>query len=224
MNMYGIFCLIKFGRKEHLEALRDKGQVRFGLLANFQTSTEKERGDKFETAVNILNGQFTKVECNHPELGRHTFKVAANTLGTIIHFLNEPYYCFSSYALTSDCFGEYDTYVIDNKMLGFGDHALVIFEPVLFLDRIKRNLTDKKIEFGYKRTDYRNYKIEGDIDTNLFSKTDELSHQHEHRILIKMDSVDKAIFVEIGSIRDWCFLSSTDELIKTEFKARRHVG
>jgi hypothetical protein len=197
--------------------------MRFGLLTDFQSSTERERGDKFETAVNIVNGQFTKIECDHPELGRHTFKVAVNTIGTITHFTDEPHYCFSSYALTSDCFKDQDTHVIDNKMLEFGDHALIISEPILFLDRVKSYLTDKKLKFGYKRTDYKNYKVEGDIDTNLCSKTDELVHQCEHRILIKKDSVDKALFVEIGSIRDWCFLSRADELIRTEFKAKRHV-
>ena len=222
--MNSIFCLIKFGQKEHLESLCSKGQMKFSLLTDFQTSTERERGDKFETAVNIVNGQFTKVECDHPDLGRHTFKLATNTLGTITHFTEEPHYCYSSYALTSDCFRDQDTHSIDSKMLGFGDHALVIFEPILFLDRVKSCLTDKKVKFGYRRTEYKNYKVEGEIDTDLFSKTDELAHQYEHRILIKKDSVDKAIFAEIGSIKDWCFISKADELIQTEFKAKRHLG
>ena len=213
--------MIKFGKKEHLELLRDKGQMRFGLLTDFQASTEKERGDKFETAVNIVNGQFTKIECDHPVLGRHTFKIAVNTLGTITNFTNEPHYCFSSYALTSDCFKDHDNHFIDNKMLEFGDHALVISEPIIFLDTVKNCLTGKKLKFGYKRTDYKNYKTEGDIDTDLFTKTDELDYQHEHRILIKKDSTNKEIFVEIGSIQDWCFLSRADELIRTEF---RHMG
>ncbi|MFV8346056.1 hypothetical protein [Flavobacterium sp. ZB4P13] len=77
--MNNLFCLIKFGRKENLEKLIEKGQMRFGAIVDFQKSTEKERGDKFEGAINITNEQFSKIECDHPDLGKFTFQPIANS-------------------------------------------------------------------------------------------------------------------------------------------------
>jgi len=195
--------------------------MRFGAIDDFAKSTEKERGDKFEGALNIVNGQFSKIECSHPDLGIHTFTPVPNTLGTIINFTDDPYYSFSSYALTSDCFNDNDIHRIDERMKDFGKYALVIHEPILFLNQVKKHLNDLKINFGYKLTNYKDYKQEGTFDTDLFSKTSDLQHQFEHRILIKTDQKEKEVFQEIGSMKDFCFLSRTDEMLQTEFKAKR---
>lgn len=76
-------------------------------------------------------------------------------------------------------------------------------------------------DFAYELTDYKDYKQEGTLDTNLFSKTSDLQHQFEHRILVRTDKKEKEIFHEIGSIKDFCFLSRTDEILQTEFIAKR---
>lgn len=219
--MTKIFCLIKFGEKEHLESLQHKGRIRFGAIETFAQSKEEERGDKFEGALNIVNGQFSKIEYNHPVVGTGTLIPAPNTLGSIINFTDDPYYCFSSYALTSDCFKETDNHKIDSRMIKLGPYALVIKEPILFLEKVRKNLTDLNLNFSYKLVEYRNYKQEGTIDTNLFSKANDLQHQFEHRILIRTDKKEKEIFHDIGSIKDFCFLSRADEMLQTEFTARR---
>lgn len=219
--MNNIFCLIKFGQKEHLENLMTNGKMRFGAIDEFSQSKEKERGDKFEGAINIENGQFSKIEFNHPDIGRGSFTPAPNTLGTIIHFTDDPYYCFSSYALTSECFVDTDSHKIDGRMSEFGEYALVIKEPIIFLEQVKKKLKDLNLKFAYKLTEYKDYKQEGAFAINLFSKTDDLQHQFEHRILIQSEKREKEIFLEIGSIKDFCFLSRTDEMLQTEFNAKR---
>ncbi len=220
-QMTKIFWLIKFGEKEHLESLMHNGQMRFGAIDVFAQSTEKERGDKFEGAFNIINGQFSKIEYNHPDLGRGSFTPVPNTHGTIINFTDDPYYCFSSYALSSDCFNGTNDHKIDERMMEFGEYALIIKEPNHFLDQVKRKLTELNLTFDSKLTTYRDLEQEGTLDANLFSKTQDLEHQFEHRILIKSEQKQKAIFLEIGSIKDFCFLSRTDEMLQTEFKAKR---
>lgn len=221
--MHDYFCLIKFGEKEHLENLMSKGQMRFGALQAFEQSTEDERGDKFEGALNIVNGQFTKIECDHPTLGKHTFTPVKNSMGRLMQFAPNCFYCFSSYALTAECFKEGDEHVIDEKMHAFGDYALVITEPILFFDRVKSVLDQMNLKSGFSLVSYKNYEEEGDFDTTLFSKTDALSHQCEHRILVKNEIKQDAFFIEIGSIKDFSFLSTASDIIKTEFKANRQT-
>jgi len=219
--MKNIFCLIKFGKKEHLENLMTNGQMRFGAINAFAQSNEKERGDKFEGALNIDNGQFSKIEFKHPDKGKGSFTPVPNTLGSIIHFTDAPYYCFSSYALTSECFMDTDNHKVDQRMSEFGEYALVIEEPIFFLEQVKIKLKDLNLKFAYKLTKYNNYKQEGAFVVSLFSKTDDLQHQFEHRILIQSEKRENEIFLEIGSIADFCFLSRTDELLQTKFNAKR---
>jgi hypothetical protein len=219
--MNNIFCLVKFGQKVHLENLMNNGQMRFGAIDTFAQSKEKERGDKFEGALNMVNGQFLKIEYNNPDIGRGSFTPFPNTLGTIIHFTDNPYYCFSSYALTSGCFEDTDNHKIDERMSEFGEYALVIKEPIIFFEQVKKKLADLNLKFAYKLIEYKDYKQEGNFVVTLFSKTDDLQHQFEHRILIQSEKTEKEIFLEIGSIADFCFLSRTDEMLQTEFNAKR---
>lgn len=219
--MNNLFCLIKFGRKENLEKLIEKGQLRFGAIVDFQKSTEKERGDKFEGVINITNTQFSKIECDHPDLGKFTFQPMTSKLFSITKYTNDSFYSFSSYALTSDSFNETDVHKIDKKMTEFGDYAVVIREPILFLNEVKCKLTEMNIKFGYQLTDYEDYKQEGKFETSLFSKTMDLQHQFEHRILIHPEQSEKEFFIEIGSIKEFCFLLKTEEILNTEFKVER---
>lgn len=216
-----LFCLIKFGRKEHLEKLIENGQIRFGAINDFQKSTEKERGDKFEGVINITNQYFTKIECEIPNFRKFTFQPMPNKLFSITKYTNDSFYSFSSYALTSDIFKETDVHKIDERMTEFGDYALVIREPILFLNEVKRKLTDMDQKWGYQLVDYKDYKKEGTIETDLFSKTFDLQHQSEHRILINSEQNGKEIFIEIGSIKEFCFLIKAEEILNTEFKANR---
>lgn len=221
--MNNLFCLIKFGRKENLERLIEKGEMRFGAIVDFQTSTEKERGDKFEGAINIINEQFSKIECDHPDLGKFSFRPINNSLGTIINFTNDLFYSFSSYALTSDSFKEVDIHIIDERMAEFGDYALVINEPFLFLNQVRQKLTEMKKKWGCQLVDYKDYKKRGTIETDIFSKTFDLKHQFEHRILIYSEQNEKEIFIEIGSIDKLCFLIKTEEILNTEFKSYKQL-
>jgi hypothetical protein len=219
--MTKVIGLIKFGKKEHLESLWHNGQMRFGAIDVFAQSTEKERGDKFEGAFNIENGQFSKLEYNHAVFGKGSFTPAPNTNGTIINFTDDPYFCFSSYALTSNCFKETDVHKIDERMMEFGEYALAIKEPNLFFDQVRSKLTELDLTFGGKLASYMDFKKEGTIDSNVFSKTKDLQHQFEHRILIKTEQKQKEIFLEIGSIQDYCILLRTEVMLQTEFRVKQ---
>ncbi len=219
--MADYFCLIKFGQKEHLVNLMERGQMRFGALSAFELSTEEERGDKFEGAINIVNGQFTKIECDHPTLGKYTFTPVPNSMGRLMQFAPDTFFCFSSYAITPKCFHETDLHKISEKMLAFGDYALVITEPILFFDKVKHILTQMNLDFAFSLVDYENFEAEGDFNTSLLSKTDTLSHQYEHRILVKNNIAESGFFIEVGSLKDFSFLSSAKDIIDTKFEANR---
>jgi hypothetical protein len=219
--MNHLFCLIKFGKREHIQNLLDLGQMRFGAISDFAKSNEIERGDQFEGSSKIVNARFSKIEYVHPELGNGIFIPVLNKLGRIINYTGSLNYCFSSYAITSNSFLEVDNHKIDKRMIEFGEYALIIKEPNIFLRKVKEKLRELNYKFSYSLIEYIDFKQEGEIYSNLFFKTSDLKHQQEYRILIQEDISVNEIFIEIGSISEFCILSPTVELIETNFTAIR---
>lgn len=215
-----LFSIIKFGSKENLEKLMSKGQMRFGPLKEYRESLEKERGDRFEGAIEIVNEIFTDVKCEHPTLGTFNFKVSQDSLSTYIQTDISPYCVFSSYALTFELFENKNSHKIDERMSEFGDHALLITNPNLFISRAISKLKELNYKSVINLTNYKNLSQRGNIDADIFTKTSDLSHQLELRFLIEAPD-DDAIFIEIGSISDICFISKTRDLLDTEYKAKR---
>jgi hypothetical protein len=218
--MSEIICLIKFGKKQHLEDLINNGILRFSPIKSFRDSEQKEQGDIFEGAFNIINEEFSKIEVKHPTLGNHTFKPVPKRLGRISQYNEDSFCLFSSYAITLDTFNNKDNHTIDHKMLEFGEYALFIKEPYEFLNRIYQELNLLNINFKSNLADYIDLSKRGDIDLSFFNKTDELSHQLEHRILIKSD--DEPKYIQIGSLKEFCDISTATDMIKTKFQAKRN--
>lgn len=217
--MSKVFWLIKFGEKEHLESLMNEGAVYFKRIKDFQGLNEQERGDKHEGAFNIINDEFSKIKCEHPTLGKFTFK-PIKQLGQITHYNDGPFFSFSAYALTSEVFGSRGNHFIDKRLTKFGEFALVIKNPKLFVSKVKKRLDELRFDNRSGLIKYKNVNGRGEIKLDFFSKNVDYEHQSEFRVLTKAKG-DLPFKIKIGSISDMCFLSSSEDMITTEFIAKR---
>lgn len=219
MDNVKLFCFIKFGKKQHMENLLKQGQLHFSPLENFSESDEKERGDSFEGALQIINDQFTEITCDHPELGKHIFKVDSNSLGRIVQYSTAPFCSYSILSVTGASFSDGDTYKLNSSLATFGDHAVLIKEPIEFINRIKAKLISEQVEFGCKLIQYKDYNLRGEIKTDFFHKHISYAHQAEYRFLIKHK---EAIDFNIGSIEEFSSISSALDMTKMIFNAKRN--
>jgi hypothetical protein len=215
-----IFCLVKFGKKIHLEEMFETGKIRFGLITEFMQSSENERGDKFEGVFEIINTGFTEVTCEHPTLGTQTFKLNPDNPARLMQRSLDPHCSFSCYALTYEMFAEIHTHNINERLLEFGDYAIFIKNPKEFINRVHRELSDVGYSGQTNLINYIDYETAGTITPDFFTKSDQFSHQNELRFLFETKE-EKPVFIEIGSISDISVLLPAAELVKNPFVVKR---
>jgi hypothetical protein len=78
-----IFCLIKFGQKEHVEKLLKEGELYFNTVSTYAELDDEERGDANEGAEWINNAQVVKIKVEHPTLGSLELFPATNQLSNL---------------------------------------------------------------------------------------------------------------------------------------------
>lgn len=217
--MSDLFLLVKFGSKKNIDDLLMNGHIRFSPLKSFKKSDNSKREDKLETAFKVINSEFTDVKVSHPSIGTINLKPVPDSLGRITQFNDDDYVSFSSFAITPKSFESKEHYSIDAEMLGFGNTALMIKNPKLFFNRIKKALEILNLNFDYKLVNYIDVDKRGEIDLDFFTKDFNLSYQSEHRILVKNDR-SGPLDIKIGSIEDISDIFDSIDIFKLEFEKR----
>lgn len=191
------FCLIKFGKKHHLESLLEKGELFFNTTTVFNksTNTNTEQGDENEGAKWIKNVQLAEIKVNHPTLGEFKFKSVPNKLSKLTQF-NHNYLTCSFYIITTKDFENTNTLKIDKKMLEFGEYALIINNPKTFIDSLIKTLENKKISYVAQKVEYKDLEGKGEITMNPFVKKNDHLHQKEYRIVLKNQFEPKSLHIK----------------------------
>lgn len=104
--------------------------------------------------------------------------------------------------------------VIEDSMLQFGDHAVVILYPQVFFDRLSK-VIDNKAD-----ADFVNYipNFEFNKEYNCFTKlTERFSYQNEFRILNKNLNLDNNKNIHIGSLNDIAKHLDTTKMREVDF-------
>ena len=214
-----IFCFIKFIKREFADKFLN-GQVYFNMPSSFNDLREKERGDENEGAEWIDNTEIVTVKTEHPTIGSIEFKVVPNSVSKMIQY-NYQYLSFSLYAVTSSLFDKDNSHKIDSRMSEFGDSAIIIEEPYIFLNSIISELKNKNLDYEIKPIIYRDI-TKGRVDLIPFDKKLDHQHQFEFRIIIKnTDNVAKTL--EIGSIEKYSKLVSSQFIIESQWTAKRNI-
>lgn len=191
MSGFRIKGLIKFGKKEHLEALLD-GVIYMNNIDYFRRYEESQpkhlRGDKYECFDYVSQGNKVIIFGEPPLV-----------LNNITMFENRntyPGYLYCLYAIYFD-----SDFTIDGRMLDFGEYGVIIREPLEFINRIREASTKEHLHPNCYAVNYYNEK---EVDGTLtpFLKRDKYSYQKEARIYIYKTNPQDNMVLNIGSIKD----------------------
>jgi hypothetical protein len=195
-------ALVKFGNLEHLESLQTNGEVYMNTLPYFRKIEDDDlRGDPFDSVSEIQRG--TKGTITHPETGA-TFPVTEFTLRL---GPNEPekINLFCMYALRP----EHGTFPVPEDNFRFGNHALVITNVPVFLDKISIYLREHKITGKADLVEYLDNNHVGDVGP--FKKLKKFSYQSEWRLMCKNGS-GTPIKLKIGSLKNISILIESSKI------------
>ena len=197
--------LIKFGKLEHLQQIRDEGLLYLNNLPYFWNIEDEElRGDPFDCAVQVIRGP--KVTMVMPDGNEVT--ICTDYSARIHPSEPERINIFCMYALRPLIEGAFP---IDNKNKRFGDHALILINRDEFIKRFESNLKSKMIVGNAGLVEYVNDQHTGKLAP--FKKFNRFSYQHEWR-LVCYDGPGGPRTISIGSIRDISVILPTDEVNK----------
>jgi len=224
-NLEQIFCLIKFGSSEYNEKLLKEGELYFNtpIKYNELSGSENETGDNNEGAEWIENTQLKKISVEHSTTGELVLTPIPNSLSKIIQY-NYYYLSYSLFVISSRLFENTDKYQIDKKMLDMknANSALMIKEPYKFINCIISEIKKLGLQYEAGIVEYKKLNCEGRIEIRPFDKKIEHQHQVEFRIVIEnKDNLPKKIY--IGSIEDYCIISSSKSMVETIWEAKRKV-
>ena len=219
-----VFCLVKFGKKEHMENLLNWGEVCFTALTLFRDSLEQERGDSFEAAFSLKNVILKEIKCEHPTLGTFYFNTTPDSVSRLIEFNLDPYLNFSAYAISTRIFENNNKHKISEKMIAFGEYAVIIKNPFLFTKGVFDELTAQNLQFKDGAINYHDYSVREKYELSFFDKNDQLKHQEEYRIILKLDSYKERHLIRIGSIKDYSEIVKSKDLIEMIWEAKRELS
>jgi hypothetical protein len=198
----------------------NNGELFFNKTENLNEgiSINDEQRDENEGALWIKNIGLEEVRFKHPTKGEFKFKTDPNDLAKLIQF-NHNYLTCSFYIITTKDFEKSNILKIDERMLKFGSHALIIKNPKILLDNIKKVLKEKDIGFNARKVEYRNLKEEGEIKMNPFIKKIEHNHQKEYRIILK--NYNEPLILKIDKIDSNGILVTSQYLVESKWEAVR---
>lgn len=215
-----IFCLLKFHRKDIIERLVSKGELYFSPPDIYNDDKNVGRGDEFEGAEWVDNSQIVKIEVENPEIGAFTFIPKPNALSKIIQY-HRNYLSYSLMAITPSSFKQGNPFRIEDKMLEFGDSAVIIEDPYRFFRAIGAKLKEANVRYSIGPIEYIDLKSEGRKDLTPFHKREDHAYQMEYRVIIESKDGIPKIF-NIGSIEDYCKVTTSKNIIETMWKAKKH--
>lgn len=215
-----VFCIIKFGKKEHLEKLLDQGELCFNPteLYNSIEQINPEKGDSYEGAEWVENIFIKEVNFKHPKLGRLRFKTDTRHPFKFIQY-DHNYLSCSFYIITARDFKRIDILKLDRKMLEFGSHAVIIKEPDRFLTKLKYTLDETDYSYRTNRVEYKDLSVIGRHAMNPFIKKKEHQYQKEFRVIIKDELHRK--YLKLGSLNDCAELVSSKSLVEAKWEVIR---
>ena len=210
------FFLLKFGQKEHLDLLLNKGQLFFSSLERFRDMDGSEEiKDLNEGVSKVKDATGGVLHVKDPETGE-LVKLGVITSGkTRWHNSNtESVRIFCTYMHKIDIkdfpnpMKSLPTDLAEN--MGY-DHCLIITNPRGFILKVRKYLTDQGIDFMDAPVEYVDKeKFEGELLPH--HKDLRYSHQNEFRIGAVMPHADDTCQIEIGSLQGMGGIIQTNEV------------
>lgn len=216
MTKSRIHYLLKVGRREHIEDLRNHGIVYMNSINFFRELEEDEQRSDIQEGIERIE-QITWIKLikdgKEFEFKKESSKNIITSAQLRVANPELEGNIFSMIAITNRLAEETDK--LDNRNSKFGDSFLVIFNPKEFLRRFENAIKKSGMSFQYGVVwyyDEENYN--GGL--GVFCKPMKFKHQNEFRVFVGNSSRNPLI-VNIGSIEDISDIFSIEELSKIRF-------
>jgi hypothetical protein len=197
-----IYCLLKFGEKQHIQAFRSDGLLYMKPLAEFtKLESDMARGDCFEGTTRIVQskhvGEFI-FDTGKLGLGKFTAK-PSDFAGPVRIGLHKTASCnvYCMFAVTRPVHGE----LVSIQNLAFGDSFVLVLNPTEFLRRVVDAAKDAGISYlEHRLVEYYDAE-EYSGETGRFRKRSMFAYQNEFRIVVEPGS-DTPRNLILGSLSD----------------------
>jgi hypothetical protein len=191
-----IDCLIKFGTKEFMTMLLEKGTVYMNTASYFRTADTEGRKDQYEGASWIKQNMrvellWENTKVSHSEDSELIFRHIEDD-GNL--------YCMTAIKRSDLEIGEIINLNLSPQLRKFGDTAIFIHNPKIFMARLRDKFESMKKTFEFGLVNYIDSNMY-DGPYNIYRKPKEFSYQREFRIFTKSVGNDPLKF-ELGDISD----------------------
>lgn len=201
-NQSYIGAFLKYSKLEYLQQIQ-RGKLYCNPIQYFANCNPKNGvGDQYENIVKQTFEKSAVLEMfkgdhliTHINIMKHSEDYCQAT------YTNENFKAnlFCLFTLDFKNF-ESDTVVtLPTELKMMGSHALII-DSIQFIERCKKALIDRNLEFAMNKVNYIDFKdFHG--RKSYFDKPIEYSYQNEYRIMIK-NTIEAPFTLDIGSIED----------------------
>jgi hypothetical protein len=196
----GMLVLFKFGREEHLTALRQQGLLHMQTMRYFADAERENpaRGDRFEGTARIFQPTAIKMIISHPVIGSH--EVDPRDLAGPVIFSYEREAEQNILCLFSLTAPTTTRAVLHEDHLRLGSHFVLFLNTREFLDRVHRELV--RLDLSGTRGPVKYYdesSYSGEVGP--FWKPKRFAYQQEYRIVVRPGQAPFRDLV-IGDISD----------------------
>lgn len=197
--------LIKFGRCDHLEALRDDGVLYMNTLEYFWSVEDDDaRGDPYDCNTSIHHGKSGTVEI--PTADGRTIVGKVSNFEYRVHTAHpDQINLFCMYAIRP-AFGSFP---IDARNLRFGEHALVFLQPQEFIDRTRQAIRESGRGGRAGLVEYVPEDYAGEIGP--FRKKSRFRYQSEWRLVVE-NGPGTALRMQVGSLCEIAVIVRAEEI------------
>jgi hypothetical protein len=190
--------LLKFGQRDHLEQLRNRGLLHMKPQRYFrEMESDAARGDRFETTDRVFQpSELRSLRVKRKDSLSETVITPDRLVGPVLISLDKaPCNIYCMFAITEPA-----TPLVDERNFQFGDSFVVILHTASFLDRMCSAAAARGFHYESGRVQYYD-PIKCSGETGPFRKPATLSYQNEFRFIVRPGS-SSPINLEIGSLAD----------------------
>jgi hypothetical protein len=177
-----MLILSKIHKAKFIEDMFENEYLYFKSLRDFRDTIKDGSGRLDPRELNLKNEQLTTLTVLKDDKEIPLHKVLKGFSGQYMEHLSEPKInCCSLHWMEIE--PEQPPSTFNDKLLGMGDKALLIYDWKKFFEILDQSLENLKLKYSRKKVEYYDPKtFSGDI--SLHHKNEEFSWQNEYRILI----------------------------------------
>lgn len=201
--------LLKFGKKEHMEALYNEGLLymnTFDYFINLEDNGDG-RADKYEATTLYYAGD--GVDDIKLTLGSGDDKITLSREGgtlSIAMITDQPTYShlYSMTAIDTKWALENDLLLDERNFADGKDYVVIIHDCNKFIERLTNKLNENK---GNSKLSFIEYIDEHNYSGQMgrFRKFDKFSYQNEWRCAVSQNGIKEPITITLGSLADIAF-------------------